>query len=68
MQHVLKFAKYFCWEYSASGDWQAVFWMTKKISHEKILSESLININSKGRSRERKAKDSWEHKTTAVHY
>ena len=44
-------------EYSADGDRQAVDWWKKKISCEKILVESLINIHSKGRPRKRKAMD-----------
>ena len=43
-------------EYSADGERQAVGWLKK--NGEKILVESLININSEGRSRKRKAMDS----------
>ena len=42
-------------EYSADGDRQSVDWLKKKILCEKIL---LLNINSEGRSRQRKAMDS----------
>ena len=42
-------------EYSADGDRQSVDWLKKKISCEKIFVESLININSEGRSRKRKS-------------
>ena len=56
-------------EYFSDGDRQAVDWLKKKISCEKIFVESLINIiNSKGKSRKRKAMDSREHKTPTVLY
>ena len=45
-------------EYSADGDRQAVDWLEKTISCENIFVEGLININSEGRSRKRKAMDS----------
>ena len=45
-------------KYSTDGDRQAVDWLKKKILCEKIIVESLININSEGRSRKRKAMDS----------
>ena len=55
-------------EYSGDGDRQAVDWLKRKILFEKIFVESLININCEGRSRKRKAMDSWEHKTSTVLY
>ena len=41
-------------EYSADGDTQTVDRLKKKISCEKIIVETLININSDGLSRKRK--------------